>query len=230
MVSITAKIDMRSLDQIAFLRNEERRQIALANVLNNTAKAIQKAEVEHLRATFHVRPERKTFVERQVAIISPFASAKKGVMHARIRVGDKPRLLLAKFEAGGVHEPVKGANVAVPVTGVARPSIAMNIRPEFLFPALALQKRKGTWQGQQKTFVISGKGVFQRVGGSTRKVYAFKPTTKVPPTLQFAKTALAVVAVVVPVFLKAEVDKAMNYALRGSGQFFQKMFANESGD
>ena len=233
MISVRAEIDTKSLDQIAFLRNPDRRLQALCNVINNTAKDIQKDEIKQFREKFRVRPERYKFMLRQIAIISPFASVKKGTFFARVRVGDKPRLLLSKFETGGRHESEKGPNVAIPVLRTARPTEAANIITELLYKQLKIKNGKGLL----RTFVLPEVGVFQRFGnpvkgkkwGNVRKLYVFKTSTPVPATLNWLRTAVGAVPDSVKKHADREIARAFNYALKDASSLIQS-FADESGD
>ena len=139
---------------LALLRNGGKRMaFAVVNALNDTAKAIQTGEREHVSATFRVRkPE---FLLRQAAVIkaaeggSGFASVGAGRFEARISVGEKPRLFLSGFETGDERRPFKGKNVAVPLTGgPARPGFGSSVQEAFTFRNLNL--RRTTARGQQK--------------------------------------------------------------------------------
>jgi len=118
------------------------KQIAYAtvNALNATAKDVQAKQRENVARTFTVRkPE---FIRREAAIID-FASLAKGRTEAVIRVGEKPRLLLSRFEKGGARTGFVGKNVAVPLVGGARPTKQSEIPAAFRFAGMNLRAYRG---------------------------------------------------------------------------------------
>lgn len=228
MFSLT--VDSSAAEVVKFFNDDSRRVRAIANAVNNLAKEIQQAEIRHLHQTFHVRGERKTFMDRQAAIISPFASAKRGDLWARIRVGQKDRLLLSKYEVGGTHEPVRGPGIAIPKIGTARATIAANITPDLLYKTLGLRARGKIAVGRNGTFAIENVGVFQRGKGEPlKKLYTFRPSSRLAPTLRFTASALAVVQQRWEPLLNAEIKIAVDYGMRHQTNAFHS-FANESGD
>ena len=133
----TLTVDVRAANVLAGLRKAEKRiSYAVANALNDTVKAVQRAEREHVGRAFTVRkPE---FIGREAAVIrgADWASAPAGRLQARVSVGQKPRLLLGEFEAGGVRRPFAGRRIAVPLTGgPARPSFASPVPAAFRISA-----------------------------------------------------------------------------------------------
>lgn len=139
-MGITLELSVQMANPLAFLKNGERRMsYAIANAINTTARAIQDAERERAHHAFTVR--KAPFLDRQVAIISPFASASAHRFEARIAVGQKPRLLLGLFETGGPRPAFKGKNVAVPITGgPARPTFGQNVPADYTFQGLRIIK------------------------------------------------------------------------------------------
>lgn len=231
MFSLSVQSD--ALPLAAFLGDKDRRRIALANAINNTAKAVQKAERENLHRKFHVRPERKTWMERQAAIIKPFAKPSVGRYYAVISVGHKPRLLLEQFEKGGEHKSQKGPNVAVP-TRAARPSIDANITADLLYKQLRMKPVGKTWRGAQRTFAVKDLGIFQRVGphrkgrpwSGTRRVYIFKPSTRLDSRLAWMDLAMSVGRLT----MDAEIKKAMENSLKRELRSVYQLFTDETGD
>lgn len=165
----------------------KRLRYAVANAINATAKRVQLAERAHVRQAFTVR--RAAFIEREAAIIKPFASG-AGQLSATISVGRKPRLFLGAFERGGerrAQRAIRGTllGVAVPVTGGARPSTRAIVPEPFWTSRLRLRRQRGgprrraqgsgrapVYQGEQATFAIPEKGIFQRIGaGMVRALY-----------------------------------------------------------
>jgi len=152
MAIVTISID--AAKPIALLKNGGKRMaFAVVNALNNTAKEIQRGERARVQSQFTLR--KRDFVLREAAVIraaaggSGFASVSQRRFEARISVGQKPRLLLSGFEAGDLRRPVKGKNVAVPITGgPARPSFGSSVPKPFTFAGLSL--RRVTPRGQQK--------------------------------------------------------------------------------
>ena len=180
---------------------------AAVNALNNTAKLVQKTEREELHRNFEIRtPTTTKFLERQVAIIKPFASVNQGRAYTEISVGQRPKLLLSTFEAGGIKSPVVGTRgvVAVPVTGqAARPSFSRPVPKTLFLRALKIKGKKTKsgkvqYKGAQRTFLLKHTakaplgGVFQRIGperDDVRMIYSFKSKPRLKSSLHFVKTA-----------------------------------------
>lgn len=123
------------------LKNGEKRlAYAVVNAINATALRIQNAERERVLGAFVVR--KRDFIVREAAIVKPFASVKQARPYAEVAVGDKQRLLLAKFEKGAQREPfTPGAkSVGVPLLGrPARPSLSSGVPPAFRFSGMKLR-------------------------------------------------------------------------------------------
>ena len=206
-MNVSINVDDSALQ--AKLRDLSAKGIAYGtvNALNNIAKLIQKSEVEQVEKDFTIRTSAtKTFITRQAAIIKPFASVGQGRPFVEIAVGQKSRLLLPVFEAGGVRAPFYGTKgvVAVPVTGTsARPSFTQPVPKTMFMRSLAIKARKTKagkiqFKGKDRTFLLksTGKhpkgGIFQRVGtgrDDIRLIYSFKPNPKLKALLKFVKTA-----------------------------------------
>jgi hypothetical protein len=148
---------------------EKRLAYAVVNAINKTALRIQEAERERVSRAFIVR--KRDFIMREAAIVKPFASVKQTRQYAEIAVGDKQRLLLAKFEKGAERKPfTPGAkSVAVPLLGrPARPSIANPVPPAFRFSGMKLRafykgKRLTTRRRGRKTSAVDLHGEYGRV-------------------------------------------------------------------
>lgn len=144
-----------------------------SQALNATTKDAQQAERVHMDRTFHLR--RTGFMYRLIKIFT-FSNVRQGTPFTEIGIDNtKERLLLGEFEKGGPREPFMGKNVAVPITGTkARPSIMATIANRFTFKGMNLQQHqtsggKEQWKGANRTFLIPGKGVFQRTGRKQKK-------------------------------------------------------------
>lgn len=179
---------------------------ATVNAINNVAKIIQKAEREKLDDRFEIRtPRTRAFLERNVAIIKPFASAGQGRPFAEISVGQRSRLLLAVFEKGGEKVSARGAKlVGVPVTGgPARLTFSSPVAETLYLRKLKFKAKKTAtgkvqFKGKDRTFLLKRTakstfgGVYQRVGPyreDVRMVYSFKQRPRLKAVLQFVKTA-----------------------------------------
>ena len=193
-MKINLQIDSTKL--ILRLRNGQRRlAYATVNAINNTAKRIQAAERQRVEREFTVR--KKNFIQRQAAVIKPFANVKQGRPYAEISVGQKPRLLLSAFERGAVRKPStpSARHVAEPVIGgPARPRFNQPVTPELRLRRLRFDRtktgRRRAGVTRTKTYLVPQVGIFQRTGPATsRLVYAFTRGKKLKPRLHFVETA-----------------------------------------
>lgn len=139
MTTLIVEID--AARPLALLRNGGRRMAyAVVNTLNGAAKEVQAATRAEVRRRLTLRkPE---FVLRQAAIIDPFASVPGQRYHARVRIGQKERLLLTTLETGGTRPSFGGGKrVAVPRTGgAARPAFTGPVPTEMRVTRLRLIK------------------------------------------------------------------------------------------
>jgi len=191
---IDVKFDQSKL-KARTLREAKRLAFNTAQALNETIKEIQIAERINLERKFTLR--RSTFMHRLIKIFH-FASARKGRAFAEIGIDNKKRVLLSQFEKGGVKKPVKGATVAVPITGeAARPRFAESVVERFAFRRLRLRKRKtkggARFAGRLGTYIVPGVGVFHRVTQGVKQkaqiLYAFVSKPRLDPILEFRKIA-----------------------------------------
>jgi hypothetical protein len=147
---------------------------ATNNALTRTAKELVDVEREELKTEFQVR---KQFILNRVRIVKysrPNDLWTRVAIDRNVQGGD---LLLTMFEDGGEKLPQLGTELAVPITGSpARPSFPQKVTPRLLYKALHMQKHitangKVQYKGDQRTFVIPGIGIFQRVAtkGKARK-------------------------------------------------------------
>lgn len=195
-MQINATFDSREL-LLRMQKGQKKLAYAAANAINDTAKEAQLAMQKRADDIYTVR--RSTFFRRQVAIIKPFASARQGRPFAIVQVGQKPRLLLAVLEHGGVRKPAKGRRVAVPITGnSARPTFGSQVPKAFeyrtLKPARAGRKRRAGAGQVSQSFILDGPGVKQpgvylRTGpGQVELLYAFEEPMTLKPSLRFVQT------------------------------------------
>lgn len=226
---INVKID--STELLLRMRNGHKRlAYAVVNAINDTAKLVQKTEREHVTGEFTIR--NRAFIEREAAIIKPFASVGKNKPYAEVAVGGrssgKPRLLLSIFERGGERKPVTpGAkSVAVPeVGGPARPSFQSPVPAEFHMRKLRFDRTKSgsVRKGPRvtRTYLIRGVGIFQRVkksvkgqkdreSGATKLVYFFaRQPKRLESRLGFVPTARRIADRWFPKYMRQQVDEAL---------------------
>lgn len=211
------EISIESARTVLFLKNGGRRLgYAVVNTLNRLAKEIQAAERAHAPSVFTLR--KREFILRQLAIIT-FASVARDRYEARIRVGQKPRLLLGMFEAGGYHEPLPGRTaLAVPVVGGARPSQQADVPEALWVKNLQLNRRPGKTggpgpiEGSNESYVVPRVGIFQRITAAmSRILYSFRPGVRVPRDLQWLTIASRIAAHRGPEILADEVDSAWRH-------------------
>lgn len=197
-MSVALEVKVDATAALHMLRNGEKEiKDAIAGTINATLLRIQSAERARVLRVLHVR--KVDFITRQVAVIKPFASAVRGDLFGVISVGDKPRLLLSKFEAGGERGPFVGANVALPAIGGARPSLDASVSSELFVKALGFhrvggRRGHGPIEGALNTYIVPLVGIFQRMAsGASRILYFFKRTWKIPRVLGFVDTARQVI-------------------------------------
>lgn len=219
-------VDVSELERKITRNPEKRIAYAVVNAINATAKTIQLA-LQHL-ASDTLTLRKPGFILRNIAILKPFASVSQGRPYAEIAVGQKSRLLLSTLVTGGLREPfTRGAkSVAVPVD--ARPSRSSPVtealqisklrfkRPKATTIETRRARRKGltgkTWEGEQGTYLIPGKGIFQRVAGAASRVlYVFARPFRLRALLPWYRTVDAIARRVFAANLRAEIQKALQF-------------------
>lgn len=208
-MQVNVEIDT-SLLQAKVLKEQKRLVYNTVEAINQTAKAVQAQVREDMARDFHLRSAnkkgRKWLLDR---IKIKFAGVKKGLLYAEIYVDQKPRLLLGQFEEGGMREPFKGKNIAVPITATAREGGGKGgeVRQELTFKALGLKPVSVTprlkadrvqFKGKERTFILKSTakhpmgGVFQRTGpgrDDIRMVYSFQKAFQLRRLLRLVQRA-----------------------------------------
>lgn len=142
-------------------RQKKRFAYVVSKSLNESALKVEQAERVQLDRKFEIR--RAGFMYRLIKI-TQFSNPKKTLPFAEIAIDNtKARVLLPIFEEGGPKDPVKGKNVAVPVTGQsARPAFSDLVPDEFTFRKLGFRRQNLTKAGKlataaKKKFGIKGR-------------------------------------------------------------------------
>lgn len=197
-MKITPRLDVLGLVDKTY-KAQKNLAYSVVQGINATAKMVQEAQRQELGQHFTLRTAKtKTFMERQAAVIKPFASVKQGRLFAEVAVGQRPKLLLAGFETGAKRQPMKGSVIAQPVVGgPARPNFNEPVATAFTFRSLALKavrdkNGKKQYKGRHDTFTIAGRGVFQRLGpgrDAVQLVYRYDKEQQLPAKLNWMKTA-----------------------------------------
>jgi hypothetical protein len=159
-MKIDVKIDTANL-KLKTAREQKRLAYGTANALNAATKEIQADERANLDRTFKIR--QAGFMYRLIKITT-FASPSRGTPYTELAVDtSKARVLLSTFEQGGEKDPVKGKNVAVPITGsAARPSFSNPVAEQYRFSKLGFHRQNLTKAGQtanaaRKRFGVRGR-------------------------------------------------------------------------
>lgn len=198
-------------------------QFALSLGLNRTTEAIQLAEQSNLQRAFILR--RPQFLLRAVAKIDRGGFSTKDKLFTRIHTDVD---FLPRFEEGDYKSPRTGRSLAIPTTVLVGPGrrgiVAKGKRPAaFAFRVTTTRKGRLQIRGDQRTFIVPGMGIFQRVGrrghaqglkaqmqaGEIRLLYAFKKRVKLPPSLRWYVTAEGMADKV----WKKNLGEAISYAL-----------------
>jgi len=230
-VKINVSIDSTRL--LSRLKNSETRiAFAVVNALNATAKKIQENERARLLRDFTVRDKSpSSFLMRQGAKITTFASVGRAVPYVEIAIEQKGRLLLPLFESGGARPALKGKEIAIPIPGSpARPAFAQPVPDAFQFAQLHFAKtrplgspaqfgrrkrsKKSSGEavrfGAQRTFLIPNVGVFQRTSrGKSELLYAFVSHETLPKKAGFVDVAEATIAQWWPAYIDKEIADAL---------------------
>lgn len=198
-------VEVRAADVLGVLKNGQKRiAYAVVNALNKSIRDVQKAEREGVLHEFTVR--KREFVERQVAVIgggggeAGFARVASGRFEARVRVGQKQRLLLSAFERGGTRVtamrqtgavPV-GKRAAVPIVGgPARPTFAQPVPSAFTFKGLRLRKGGPSVHASKRKRVTeaSGEGRVQFTGA--QRTFVVQESARTPEGGVFQRVGTA---------------------------------------
>lgn len=195
-------------DSVVKLTAEVLRQLpyALNNALSRTAK--EAAQAAQHEASEHLQI-RKNFILKRIRVLT---YSRVGNLTAVIGVDPLVQgspLLLGFLEEGqsGEKTGTTGQGVAIPLTGeAARPAFADSVVPKLLYKRLQMEKHvtaRGAvqWKGKQRTFVIPGVGIFQRIASqksgsdqsSTALIYAFKPSARLGPHVRLREAMLKVI-------------------------------------
>lgn len=178
------KIDvMVDTSSVVRLASEVLRQVPYAANSAITRTAQEAAEAAQRNASEKLQI-RKNFLLRRIRILHySRASNLTAVIGVDTNVQGSPLIIgLLEEGQGGEKKGATGAGVAVPITGSpARPSFPQSVAPKLFYQRLAMEKHvteRGAiqWKGKQRTFVIPGVGIFQRVGRkqkSSRRGKAF---------------------------------------------------------
>lgn len=217
---IDVKVDATPM--IRRLKHSETRiAIGTVNAINKAAKHIQREMREVVEARFTIR--RPDFMRRMAAVIKPFAAVKAARPFAVIAVGEKPRLLLSKYERGAERRPATpGAHVlAVPVIGgPARPTFASQVPQELQMKRLRFDRSKAgkvrAGAARTGTFLIPERGIFQRLAGQDPQVvYSFVRTMRIPKMLGWRTKAKALAERWFPEYFEREMIKAIERSKGG---------------
>jgi hypothetical protein len=192
---------------------------ATNNALTRTAKELVDVEKTALKSEFHIRQSPSQSIVLRSVRITKYSRANdlwtRVAIDAGFAAGSK--LLLTLFELGGEKTPQLGSELAIPPTGGAvRPSMAQAMAPRLLYKKLGMQRRttssgKVQYKGAQRTFIIPGIGVFQRIssrmraarakrgiaagkGGNIVLLYRFRTAVHLPARMHFVRTAREFVA------------------------------------
>jgi len=213
---IKLDVDTRPLvAKLEALRGPKGVAYAVVGSINDTGLLAQKVVREHVQERFEVRkPE---FTLKQAAIFKR-ASVRDARPYAEIFVGQKPRLLLSLFEAGG-ERPKVGATQSVPVIGnAARPTFASIIPPALRTKQLAFKREfskagPARYAGKLGTYTVPDVGIFQRhPGAHSELLYGFVHDERIKPELELEPTVQRVAAIWYRRFMEQQLATSIAYA------------------
>jgi hypothetical protein len=120
-------------------REQKRLAYSVAQAINAATKDVQLSERANLDRKFQIR--KAGFMYRLIKI-QQFATVGKNIPYAVLGIDNtKDRVLLSVFEDGGDKRPVKGKNVAVPLTGSkARPVFPDPVPESMTFKRLNFKR------------------------------------------------------------------------------------------
>jgi hypothetical protein len=201
-MDVKVKIDSSG---VARLASEILRQLPYAANSAITRTAKEAAIAAQAEAAAHLQI-RKTFLLRRIRILK---YSRVGNLTAVIGVDENVQgspLIIGFLEEGqsGAKKGSTGEGVAIPLTGSpARPSFPEKVKPKYFYKRLAMERhvtKSGAVQlkGRQRTFVIPGLGIFQRVGskrGGSKSVmiYSFKPSAHLGAHVRLRDAMLRVI-------------------------------------
>ncbi|MGH9716419.1 MAG: hypothetical protein ACRD4R_06800 [Candidatus Acidiferrales bacterium] len=169
---MSVKIDVKVDDgDLIRLTSEMLRQAPYAANTAITRTAQEAAIAAQHEAETHLQI-RKQFLLKRIRVLQ---YSRVGNLTAVIGVDENVKgspLILGFLEEGqsGEKKSLSGPDVAIPLTGSpARPSFAQKVTPKLLYKRLSMERHTTAggatqWKGKQRTFVIPGVGIFQRVG------------------------------------------------------------------
>lgn len=204
----------RTTDNVleGFVVSERQRSYAVSNSINAVMKLIQKSQRERVKQDLRVRKTK--FIERQIAIIKPFS--KPFTQMAKISIGNKPRLRLANFQLGGTQYPDNANNIAIPVSGGARPSQDKNVPRGMFIGGMNLHKVGNSVRGYTSrggVYLVRNVGIFLRVGRDTKLLYSFSKAEPFAKRLHFYIICTQVTRDNFERILKTELTMSMNKTL-----------------
>lgn len=224
-MKINARVDV---DEVVTLTAAVLRQLPYATnkAITRVAKLAVDAGQHEMAADLQIR---KRFILQRLKILQySTVNNLTAVVGIDPRVQGSP-LILGFLETGGEKIATKGPELAIPLTGEApRPTFPQSIRPAYLYPNLQFQNRRG----RQRTFIVPGVGIFQRVQSyagrvlrslgrtgegldNTVLIYAFKPSAKLPPHMQLRRAMIAVIGErFSPIFTQEFVAEILAHARR----------------
>jgi hypothetical protein len=185
-ISQVVKLTEKVLRKMPYILNDS---------ITETAKTVVEAEREQLRKDFTIR---KNFLTGRFKVLQySRTSDLTAIVGIDNNVQGSP-LLLGFFEAGGIKEPTKGPELAIPLTGgAARPAFEMGIPTALLYKNLQISmKVKGQtaiFPGMKKTYLVEGVGVFQRTDKQSELIYSFKPSAPLRPRTHMIELAQIVI-------------------------------------
>lgn len=242
MACVDIKVNVDASQVVRLTENVLRQMpYALNDAITRTAKEAVDAAQREASAHLQIR---KNFILKRIRVLSYSRTSNlTAVIGVDPHVQGSP-LILGFLEEGqsGEKKSVAGEDVAIPLTGsAARPVFPEKVTPKLLYKRLGMEKhvtaRGATqWKGKQRTFVIPGVGIFQRVssspkGGrrgkafgagieertSTQLIYAFKPSAHLGTHVRLRDAMLKVIgerfgAIFTDEFIKEILSRAAHLA------------------
>jgi hypothetical protein len=213
-VNIKVDVDMQ---EVVKLTATVLRQLPYAanNAITRTAKEAVDAGQKEITADLQIR---KKFILNRIKILQ---YSKVGNLTAIIGIDPNVQgapLILGFLEEGGTKEPIKGPDIAIPLTGEApRPSFPDPVQTSLRYTNLRFDNRKG----RKRTFLIPGIGIFQRVAAgdspdATVLIYSFQPSAKLPQHIHLRNAMLQVIEQrFAPIFTEEFTKEILKKAQRG---------------